>query len=190
MRKARMAVVVVVLLALLGTQSAWAAPEASGIVHVVQRGETMYSIARHYGTTVQAIAAANGIANPNLIYVGQRLIIPTGGGQPGGGTVYVVRYGDTLSSIAWRFGVSVQAIMNANGITNPNLIYVGQRLVIPASSYYPPPPQGVYYRVQPGDTLYSIAWRYGVSVWSIVHANGLSNPNLIYAGQVIFIPTG
>ena len=136
----KLAVVILVLLALLGAQTAWAAPQASGLVHVVRVGDTMYSIARTYGTTVWAIAAANGIANPNLIFVGQRLHIPSGappGPMPGG--VYIVRPGDTLSSIARHFGVSLPALIAANHIVNPNCIFAGQRLIIPGGACCRPP---------------------------------------------------
>jgi putative chitinase len=191
----KLAIVILALLALLGAQTAWAAPSASGLVHTVRPGDTLYSIARVYGTTVWAISAANGIANPNYIYVGQRLVIPTGappgpppGPPPGGRTIYVVRYGDTLSSIARTFGTTVWAISAANGISNPNCIYAGQRLVIPGGGGYHPPCCAGYYRVRPGDTLYSIAWRHGTTVWALASANGISNPNLIYVGQMLRIP--
>jgi LysM repeat protein len=111
-----------------------AAPDES-TVHIVQRGETLYSIARRYGVNMWAIARANGIANPNRIYAGQRLVIPTGqggGGKPAStGTVHVVQHGETLYSIALHYGVSMWAIVRANHIANPNRIYAGQRLVIP-----------------------------------------------------------
>jgi putative chitinase len=195
----KLAIVVVALLALLGAQTAWAAPPASaGMVHTVRPGDTMYSIARMYGTTVAAISAANHIANPNLIYVGQKLVIaygnypppPPPGPRPGQ-TVYIVRPGDTLSGIARAFGTTVWAISAANGIKNPNCIYVGQRLVIPTGGgggCYPPCGGGTYYRVQRGDTMYSIACRYHTTVWAISKANGISNPNVIYVGQVLRIP--
>jgi len=188
MRKVALSLLIGTLLVLAGTQPTWAAPDAScQQIHIVQWGETMSSIARLYGTTVHAIATANGIANPHLIYAGQRLVIPCESTPPpGGGWVYVVRYGDTLYSIARRFGVSAYAIAQANHLQNPNLIYVGQHLVIPGGGS--PPSGGVWYTVRPGDTLSSIAWRYGVSVWTIANANGISNPNLIYAGQRLYIP--
>ena len=106
--------------------------------------------------------------------------------MPGPGPYYFVRPGDTLSAIAWRFGTSVWAIARANGIPNPNLIYVGQRLLIPGGGSTLP--GGVWYTVRPGDTLSSIAWRYGVSVWTLAKVNNISNPNLIYAGQKLYIP--
>ena len=97
----------------------------------MQWGENLYRIALRYGTTWQAIASYNGIANPNRIYAGQRLVIPSSSPPPSQGFWYTVRYGDTLSGIAWRYGRNVWSIANANGITNPNVIYAGQRLWIP-----------------------------------------------------------
>jgi LysM repeat protein len=101
---------------------------------VVVWGENLTRIARYYGTTVWAIAQANGIWNINYIRAGQVLVIPVWG--PGtepwpGPRYYIVQPGDTLSAIAWRFGTTVWMIAQANGIWNPNLIYVGQRLYIP-----------------------------------------------------------
>jgi LysM repeat protein len=190
MRKLKLALVISLLLLTIGAQTAWAAPAQSGSrIHIVRRGENLYRIALRYGTTVRAIAAANHIRNPNCIYAGQRLVIPGGGGKPCcGGAVYVVRRGDTLSSIARRHGVSVLALQRANGIRNRNRIYAGQCLVIPYYRAYHAPSGRFYYKVRRGDTLAGIAWRYGVNMWSIVSANGIRNPNCIYAGQVLWIP--
>ncbi|RPJ01825.1 MAG: LysM domain-containing protein [Chloroflexi bacterium] len=117
--------------------------------HVVQPGENLYRIALRYGTTWPALAAANGLVNPNLIFVGQTLIIPGGGTQPPPPVTpipgppipntYVVVRGDTLTSIALRFGTTVNALVQANGIVNPNLIYVGQLLNIPGGTVVIPP---------------------------------------------------
>jgi LysM repeat protein len=127
-----------------------------GNVHCVRYGETLYGIAYSYGTTAQAIAHANGIYNPNYVRAGQCLRIPAGHGMKAPapmpkkhyapapmpkkhyaapakkmGGYYCVRYGDTLSAIAWRHGTSAWAIANANGIYNPNHIRAGQCLTIP-----------------------------------------------------------
>jgi LysM repeat protein len=107
---------------------------AYNAVHVVRRGETLYSIARSHGVDMRAIVRANGITNPNYIYAGQRLTIPTG--RPSGTSspttrVHVVQSGETLYRIALRYGTSVWAITRTNNIANPNCIYAGQRLVIP-----------------------------------------------------------
>lgn len=103
------------------------------IVHVVQRGENLFRIALRYNTTVEAIAAANGIHNPQLIYVGQKLTIPRGGATPppGGGRTHVVQPGENLFRIALRYGTTPQAIAVANNLPNIHLIYAGQVLRIP-----------------------------------------------------------
>jgi LysM repeat protein len=106
-------------------------PPSEEGVHIVRQGETLKSIASMYGTTVEAIAQANGIVNENYIWVGQRLIIPGGSTGETGGQVYVVQAGDTLSSIAVKFGTTEWAIAAANNLPNVNMIYVGQTLRIP-----------------------------------------------------------
>ena len=180
------------LLLLLVAPVAWASPPRSNpVVHIVQWGENLTAIANRYGTTIRAIVAANGLANPNRIYAGQRLIIPSGvAPAPAGGCTYIVQYGDTLSGIACRHAVSVNSIVQANGLANPNRIYAGQRLRIPcAPAPAPAPPAtGTYYTVQRGDTLAKIALRFRVRLWSIVAANNIANPNLIYTGQRLYIP--
>ena len=117
-----------------------AASQADGTVYVVRRGDSLGAIAARFGTSVATLARANGIRNPNLIFAGQRLVIPgrgsttTGSGgstaAASGGT-YVVRRGDSLGAIAVRYGTSVAALARANRIANPSVIYVGQRLAIP-----------------------------------------------------------
>ncbi len=176
---------------------------AQGQVHVVQRGETLYSIAMRYGTTVQAISNANGLVNPSFIYTGQRLTIPGSGSSSGTvsggarttGGAYTVRRGDTLWSIATRHGTTIAALQQANGLAS-NIIYTGQRLVIPGGgsagnpAVSQPSGGGQVYTVQRGDTLSAIAFRYGSTVWAISQANGLANPSTIYPGQRLRIPSG
>ncbi|MGH2536644.1 MAG: LysM peptidoglycan-binding domain-containing protein [Candidatus Promineifilaceae bacterium] len=126
------------------------AAAAQETAYVVQPGDTLYRIALRFNTSVSAIAARNNLVNPNLIYAGQTLIIPGTAGEPPpptGGTTYTVQPGDTLSRIAARFGTTVQAIAVLNNLSNPNLIYPGQVLQIPAGGGGgtpppPPPPAG------------------------------------------------
>lgn len=105
---------------------------------------------------------------------------------------YQIRTGDTLSGIASRYHTTVAALMRANPqIHNANLIYAGQRLNVPGSSdsFQPAPSSGgARYTVRPGDTLSGIGARFGVSYQAIAKANGIANPNLIYAGQSLVIP--
>jgi LysM repeat protein len=116
----------------------------------------------------------------------------------GGATeVYVVQPGDTLGKIAAMYGTTVEAIVQANGLANANLISVGQQLIIPvpgggggvsiaaASAPAPSAPAATTYTVQPGDTLSGIAARHGTSVGHLANINGLANPNLLSVGQVL-----
>lgn len=133
----------------------------SPIIHVVQAGENLYRISLRYSVSLNELAAANGISNSNLIFVGQQLTIPgtTGGTAPpanpapadpapapqspaptGDATTYTIQPGDSLSSIARRFGTSYTAIAAANGIANPNLIFVGQVLSINGGTVPTNPP--------------------------------------------------
>ncbi len=100
----------------------------------------------------------------------------------------VVRWGDTLFSIAVRYNTTVDALVSANGLPNANFIFVGQRLVIRDSAPTPRPATGGFYVVRPGDTLFSIAVRNGTTVYAFMLANGLTNPNFIYGGQQLRIP--
>ena len=99
----------------------------TGQTHVVQYGENLSGIATQYGTTWQDLARVNGLSNPDMIYSGQTLNI-TGGQTVATKGSCVVEYGDTLSSIAAQFGTTVERLVSANGIANPNYIYAGQIL--------------------------------------------------------------
>jgi LysM repeat protein len=93
----------------------------------VQSGDTLTDIAEIFGTSVEAIARLNGIEDPDLIFAGQTLCVPVGPNVH----VYVVQEGDTLGEIAQRFGTTVDALVEANNIEDPDLIFPGQRLRIP-----------------------------------------------------------
>ena len=153
--------------------------------YIVMRGDTLKSLATRFGTSIDVLASLNqSITNVNLIYEGQRLVVPSGQGvpvppPPTSGQVYYAQRGDTLRKIAAKFNTTVDAILKVNPqITNPNLIYVGQAITIPA--------EASTHIVQKGDTLRIIASRYGTTVDSLLVLNpGIKNPNLIYVGQVI-----
>jgi LysM repeat protein len=135
-----------------------AAASTGPVYHTVQRGETLASIARAYGVTWPDIAAANGLTDPNHIYGGQQLLIPSATGSTaaaapapvaavpvaagpapapavttGTERTHVVQAGEHLAAIARAYGISWPTIARANNITNPNQIYAGQVLIIPAA---------------------------------------------------------
>jgi LysM repeat protein len=136
--KTRIMVAIVLVALLLPLVAAPAAGAAGGVWYTVRWGDTLYRIARQHGVTVNAIVQANGLANPNYIRSGQRLLIPTGSGPSTGPgcsyQVHTVQRGDTLYAISRRYGVTVWAIVQANGLASPNLIFAGQKLIIPSGS--------------------------------------------------------
>lgn len=111
------------ILALVIGEAMWAQ-----VVHQVRPNETLGGIARKYGVSVGALQAFNGIANPNLLFVGKKLKIPSSQASE---VSYVVKKGDSLGSVASRFGVKVSTLTLVNKITRPDLIRVGQKLIVP-----------------------------------------------------------
>jgi LysM repeat protein len=142
------------------------------------KGRT-YSVAQVSGNRV-LLADINSWINKTDVEI---ISVSSAPAQAPAQATYTVRAGDTLSSIAAKFGTSYQALASLNGIANPNLIYVGQVLRVNGSANV----SSVYYTVRAGDNLSAIASRYGTSYQSIASLNGLANPNLIYAGQTLKI---
>lgn len=176
--------------------SAHAQTGTCGTTYTIQSGDTLTQIALRCGVLYADLRAANPtITNPDLIFPGQVINMPGSSGPgipPTGGTTYTVVSGDRLFRIALRFNTTVAAIQAANPfITNPNLIYPGQILTIPAADGGPgiPPTGGTTYTVLSGDTLSGIAARFAVTLQSILNANTwITNPDLIFPGWVIQIP--
>lgn len=131
---ARRALGVVLALAALGLSS-------SAATYVVRPGDTLSGIASRTGVSVGDLARTNGITDPNRVFAGQTLTLPGTGGAatptapaataPAPGRTHVVAAGETLSSIAGKYGTTVRAIVDANGITDPNHVRIGTRLQIP-----------------------------------------------------------
>lgn len=165
--------------------------ETGTIVYTVKSGDTLSSIARNYGTTVYRIVSLNpSITNPNLIYPGEQFIISIDSNTSSSSVVYTVVRGDTLSEIAARYNTTVSKLVTDNNISNPNLIYPGQRIGISVGTI---PSLGnecgkILYTIRRGDTLSEIAARYDTTVNEIATLNNISNPNLIYAGNIIRVP--
>ncbi len=200
--------VIVLLAGLLLCLPAFSVAQDTGdnvVVHVVQRGETLYRIAQKYNLTVEIIASFNNIADPTNIQVGQRLLIPTNGStQSAVPATHVVQAGETLKSIATLYGLTVEELANRNNITDIDRIFVGQVLNIQATTPATPSPiptvetvfsqdtsaeaPSLIYTVKGGDTLFRIATRYGLTVNDLVRANNVVDPTVIYSGQQLIIP--
>lgn len=183
--------------------------DSSNGYYTVQSGDTLSGIALKFSTTSSKLAQLNSIPNPNLIYVGQRLLVNQNSSSNSSSSSqsssaatntdasaasYTVKSGDTLSTIASQHNTTVNQIVSLNQLSNPNLIYVGQVLKLKnnqttnsssATSSSTAATTAGTYTVKAGDTLSAIASRYSTSSSTLASLNSLSNPNLIYVGQVL-----
>ena len=158
-------------------------PGVSGNTYTVKAGDTLYSIAGRYNTTVDALRNLNNLTS-NTLRIGQVLRIPTGSVVPGAGNNYVVKRGDTLYSIANRFNTTVDNLRKLNNLSS-DVIQVGQLLQIPSDEDIS---MGNIYTVKRGDSLWSIAQQFNTTVDAIKNLNNLSS-NIITIGQMIRIPS-
>lgn len=186
--------------------------DSSNGYYTVQSGDTLSGIALKFSTTSSKLAQLNSISNPNLIYVGQKLLVSQSSTSSSNSSnqsnsssssmttdsataaSYTVKSGDTLSTIASQHNTTVNQIVSLNQLSNPNLIYVGQVLKLKnnqttnsssATSSSTAATTAGTYTVKAGDTLSAIASRYSTSSSTLASLNSLSNPNLIYVGQVL-----
>ncbi len=152
----------------------------------VTSGDTLSAIALRYSVSVDDLVQANGLADPNVIFVGQELVIPYL--EAVTGVVHTVQQGESLAIIARRYGVSTDEIMAANDLADLNSIFVGQQLTVPGASGETSLQADAAYVMRRGDSLYRISLIFGVSVDDLLAANNLSSPNAVYPGLVLRIP--
>ncbi len=181
-----------------------APPAAADEEHRVAPGDTVWDLAQRYGSSVDAIVAANALDARSTIVTGSTLVIPTEAAPAPtaaavpAGTRVVVTAGDTVWGLAHAHGTTVAAIVDANGLNSRATIRTGQELSIPGSTASTPAataatpsspaPTGTLVTVAPGDSLSGIASRHGTTVGALAAANGIANPSLIRIGQVITVP--
>jgi LysM repeat protein len=149
--------------------------------YTVVSGDSLWSIAKKYGITVDELKNANNLTS-NLLRIGQQLLIPTETQTPSNDNIYIVQSGDTLYSIARKLGLSVSELMEYNNLKS-NILSIGQILKIPTTTSV----NYEYYTVQKGDTLYGIAQKYNTSVDDIIKLNNLST-TVLSINQMLKIP--
>lgn len=165
----------------------------SSITYTVQRGDTLWNIAKKFNTNVNEIKRLNNLKS-NVLYVGQTLRVPEYYKAEDTNISYVVKRGDSLYSIARQYGVNVNDLMKVNNLTS-DLLSIGQIINIPSSTTIVTPSEDDIineentYIVQRGDTLWSISRKFGVSVDDIKNANNLTN-EILTIGSTIIVPTG
>lgn len=172
--------------------------------YTVKRGDTVSAIAARFGLRTTDVLSLNDLSWGSVIHPGQVLRLTASPAAPAparaaaASGIYAVRSGDTVSAIARRHGVTVQAVLSANRLGWSSIIYPGQKLVIPgkpvpasstkAAAPAPAPAPAAVHVVAAGDTVSAIAHRHGVTVNAVLAANGLSMSSIIYPGQKLAIP--
>lgn len=201
---------------------------AGSRTHFVSTGENLFQIGLQYGMSWVVLARANDLPNPDAISVGQELIIPTleeleagieaasegseaaeesaqeseevieeseaeAGDQQGleDGTIsevevvtYIVQRGETLYSIAYKFGLTIDVVAEANDLVNANQIFAGQELIIPNQETA----AGLTHEVLAGETIFGVAFAHGIAWTELVLANELASPYVLETGMVLIIP--
>lgn len=159
--------------------------------YTIKAGDTFYSLARRYNTTVAALVSANPDVDINNLRVGQEICIPRQRRFPPcpERNFYTVRANDTLYSIARRFNVSVDDLQEANPFVDPETLQIGEVICIPVATPPVTCPEGAReYAIRPGDTFYSLARRYNTTVAELRRLNPGINPEALLVGQRICIP--
>lgn len=164
-------------------------PEGS-FPYVIRRGDTLFALARQFGTTVAAITALNPGINPNALLVGQTICIPGAAPPvcPAGSSSYTIQRGDTLFALAQRFNTTVAAIIALNPGLDPNALQVGRIICIPGVAPPTCPAGSFTYTIQRGDTLFALAQRFNTTVSAILALNPGLDPSALQVGRIICIP--
>lgn len=156
--------------------------------YTVQGGDTLGKIAQRFATTIENFVKINTISNPNILHVGQVLNVPaktTNSVQPVPSQIeHTIQAGETLWMISNRYKVTIDEIVKANNINNPNVLHVGQKLMIPVKPQENP---RIIHTVVAGENLWIISHRYNVSMDQIIQLNNLSNANMLFVGQKLTI---
>lgn len=195
--------------------AAAAARSAAPSTYVVRSGDTISGIAARYGLSTASVLALNGLGWKSLIFPGQTLKLGGATSSPSNTvtqrpTRYTIKRGDTISGIASRYGLSTAALLKLNKLSSSSIIYPGQTILLSGSSISitpvsnvekndppstpptsaPPSAPSSTYTIRSGDTVSSIAARFGLTVDAVLRANGLTRSSIIYAGRTLTIPGG
>ncbi|TAK22064.1 MAG: LysM peptidoglycan-binding domain-containing protein [Chloroflexota bacterium] len=164
--------------------------------YVVEDGDSLLTVARKFGISTSTIAFANALTarEADNIVVGQKLVVP-----PVDGVLHRVEEGETARGIAAKYGIETLAVVRANGLAEPFVVVPGQRLIVPGAAVPDPRPEPpievaprappAEYKVAVGDSIVSIAAKFGIDPRALVRRNQLDRADLIAPGQSLAIPT-
>jgi murein DD-endopeptidase MepM/ murein hydrolase activator NlpD len=179
--------VILIAFALLFPQPVTA--QASGPVYIVQPGDTLTSIAKNFNVTLDELMAANGITNPDLVNVGEYLVIPGLEGLTGVLDTQVIGFGDSFRSLVRRTRVPMALLQKLNHIISPSELYVGVRLIVPKQENAPAP-LTTHVTPKQGETLLELAVRQGSDQWTLQSLNGLAGTWDVLPGDTLYSPVG
>ncbi|CAM9863178.1 unnamed protein product, partial [Ascophyllum nodosum] len=170
-----------------------ASSSEAGKSYTIKTGDTLWAIAHENGVTIEDLQSWNYIPNPNMIFPGNTLIVrqgtrntPAAPASPSGaGESYTIKTGDALWAIARDHGVTIEDLQSWNHIPNPNRIFAGNTLIVPAPASSSE--TGKSYTIKTGDTLGAISYDRGVTIEDLQSWNHIPNPNRIFAGNTLIV---
>jgi murein DD-endopeptidase MepM/ murein hydrolase activator NlpD len=168
--------------------SAMAAVQQDGPVYVVEAGDSLFTIARIFGISVEDLAEANQIEDPSAIFPGQPLIIPGYDGLSGTLQFNQVQFGENLNSLAMRFGLPKDQLGRLNRVLNPHRLYSGQPFVYPERIGGMPTSQRI--TTLHGQSLLELSADLGMDSWMLADRNGIEGRRWLAPGELVFAPGG
>ena len=182
----RLLIVALICGTIIASSPITARAQSSGPHYVVQAGDNLFSIAQAFGVSLAELQKVNNITDPTKITVGQSLTIPGFDGISGKVLTYKVKTGETFAGIARRLGMNYDLAVKLNHVTNPSLLYVGQRFIYLEGAKGSP--NGKVTILQPGESMIALAARSGRSAWELTLLNDIANPYAVASGQQVITP--
>jgi murein DD-endopeptidase MepM/ murein hydrolase activator NlpD len=175
-----------------------ASAQVQGPIYIVEPGDNLTAIAARFGTRLDDLMAANGFDLAHVLQPGDRIVVPGLEGIAGVLTTHTVEFGESLTTLSLRFGLTPQAVMRLNHASNPERIYAGQELVVAQPEEAAPALQVSELRFErgrltplvSGEPLLLAAAKGGLNPWALAQVNGLQSFADQFAGRLLFVPDG
>lgn len=165
--------------------------QSDGPVYVVQPGDTLFAIARQFGLSLEALQAANPTVNADRLQIGQALVIPGFDAVAGNLSLHFLEAGESLDSLALRFGLRRETLIRLNRVVNPDRLYINQPVVlVDQTDGGAPLPVGRARSLRPGESVLALAAAQGRNPWALAAVNRLEGPGALPPGALLVTPEG